>query len=446
MSAADLGYPQPSNVEAEQALLGALLVRNDTLFAMPQIREDSFFEPLHGRIFKAICDTVERGLVANPVTLRTLFDQDDALRDLGGGSYLAKLVSFSIIVYNIEDYVRVILDCAQRRQIIQSCHDTIMAATNLTNNLTAADIASQLALEADRASESVTRFRVMTDRQMSERIYEKMKNRLFATPVSTGLHALDDSMGGGMFPGKMYGLMGRKKHGKTMLAGTISNHLQAAEVKHVFLALEMGGEEIHQRALAAAIGCYESAFRTGFGETDSFLQGLADYVIGSKSARMYVDAPGLRFADLRALLPSMIRKHGLSGFVLDSWQLVKGKKDRQSEVDHLDEVAQWLAETCKKYGVWGLVTAQENQGENTRGGEGLRLACDQCYRVGKKDASSAFAWLDMMETRYTEWKGVGSKDSPGLCLSEKFTHFEEVKSSILPPVTAGHYQETLIPD
>ena len=433
----------PANVEAEQALLGALMVRNDVLFAMPDIKPQSFFEPLHGRIFDAICKAVEKGMVANPVTLKPLFDQDQSLIDIGGGAYLAKLVSASIVVNNIDDYVRVILDMAQRRALIDTCMTTVAICSDMSMNITAGDIASELAIGADRSSDMTHRYRVMTEREITERIYDRMKNKLFAEPVKTGLRKLDECMGGGMFPAKLYGLVGRKKHGKTMLAGTISNALQQSGISHALLALEMGGEEIHQRSMAAMIGCYESAFRSGFGESDHFLSRLGEYAARAKPGRIYVDAPGLRFNDLRTMLPAMIRKQKLSGFILDSWQLVKGKKDRQSEVDHLDEVAQWLAEVCKKYGVWGLVTAQENQGENTRGGEGLRLACDQCYRIGKPDVGSAFAWLDMMETRYTGWQGVGSKDNPGLCLSKHFTHFEEVKDF---GEESGAVQEMLITD
>lgn len=441
------GIPQPANVEAEQALLGCLLIRNDLLFSMPNLKAEHFHEPLHGRIFDSICDKITHGQVANPITLKPIFDQDPALTDLGGGSYLVKLSAASMMVINIEDYVQIILDTAQRRAIIETCMTAITACSNTNTNVTAGDIAADLALASDRSSDQITRYRIMTEREISERIFERMKNKLFADPVKTGMRKLDSAMGGGMYPGKLYGLMGRKKHGKTMLAGTISNALQAGGVPHALLALEMGGEEIHQRSLAAIIGCYESAFRSGFGETDGFLQSLADYTLNAKRGRIYVDAPGLRFNDLRTLLPSLIRKHKLSGFILDSWQLVKGKKDRQSEVDHLDDVAQWLAEVCKKYGVWGLVTAQENQGENTRGGEGLRLACDQCYRIGKENVGSAFAWLDMMETRYTGWQGVGSKDAPALALSEKFTHFEEVKSLTTEErLETGPVQEMLIPD
>jgi hypothetical protein len=75
------------------------------------------------------------------------------------------------------------------------------------------------------------------------------------------------------------------------------------------------------------------------------------------------------------------------------------------------------------------VLAQENQDENTRGGEGLRLACNQLYHISKRDVSTTDAWLEMMETRYTPWTGVGKEHYPSLRLSEKGTHFEEASAS-----------------
>lgn len=437
----------PHNVEAEQALLGAVLLRNDLLFTMPAVNPETFYEPLHGRIFAAICNAIDHGKIANPVTLGPIFKDDIALADLGGGAYLGKLVAASISVINIEDYTQVICDLANRRQIIETCINTIKKSGDISNHQTAGEIAADLSLAVDGSTAGFSRYRVIAERELTEKIYERMQNKWFATPFSTGLRKLDSAMGGGLYPGKLYGLVGRKKYGKTMMAGTISNALQSAHTKHLFLALEMGSQEIHQRSLAASIGCYESAFRSGFGESDDFLSKLADYAVAAKNTRHYLDAPGLRFNDLRTLLPSMIRKHSLTGFILDSWQLVSGKSERQSKVDHLDDVAQWLAECCKKYNVWGLVTAQENQDDNTRGGEGLRLACDQCYRIGKENVGSAFAWMDMMETRYTGWQGVGSKDAPALNLSEKFTHFEEMQSLTPDPVMVNRpVQENLLPD
>ena len=103
----------------------------------------------------------------------------------------------------------------------------------------------------------------------------------------------------------------------------------------------------------------------------------------------------------------------------------RGNRGKSTAV-HLDEVAQWLAECCKKYKVWGLVTAQENQDENTRGGEGIRLACDQLYRICKKDESVVEAWVEMMETRYTRWQNAGDELNPSLIMHDNGTHYEQL--------------------
>ena len=210
----------------------------------------------------------------------------------------------------------------------------------------------------------------------------------------------------------------------TMLAGSISHNLQASGQRHMYLALEMGSDEIHQRSLARQIGCNEEVFRLGVHK--SLQLKIAEYVNYAKNYRLYLDAPSLGFDDLRHLLPQYIKKYNLKGFILDSWQLVQGKRKGQSTAEHLDEVAQYLAEVCKKYSVWGVATAQENQDENTRGGEGLRLAVDQLYRICKKDVEDVEAWLEMMETRYTRWQNVGEENNPSLLMASGGTHYEAI--------------------
>ena len=109
----------PCNIEAEQSLLGALLVNNDALAHIGDgLRAEHFYEPLHGRIFDAIQKFNNKGLIANPVTLKHYFDQDTSLADIGGGAYLAKLAAGAINVINIADYGQMIYDLALKRQLI----------------------------------------------------------------------------------------------------------------------------------------------------------------------------------------------------------------------------------------------------------------------------------------------------------------------------------------
>jgi replicative DNA helicase len=411
----------PSHIEAEQGVLGAILARNDTLFQLPaDLRAEHFYEPLHQRIFTVACEAIEKGHTVDALMLRKRFDGDPALADIGGGAYLAKLVGASFAVMDAPACARQIIDLAERRKIIAACQQAIFKAHDFS--VDSSDVIARLSGELE--NNDSPRYHIISERQISEKILNRVKGKKTVERFQTGIAKLDTSMDGGMYANKLYGIVGRKKMGKTMLAGTISTNLQKSGTKHLYIALEMGSEEIHQRNLARELNCFESAFRTGFIESDSCLNRLGAYAANAKNYRLYLDAPGITFSDLKHILPLYIRKYKISGFILDCWQLVGGKTKGQSTAEHQDNVAQWLAEIVKKYPVWGLVTAQENQDENTRGGEGIRLACDQLYRLCKRDESSSDAWLEMMETRYTKWHDAGSEMFPAMSLNDKFTHFE----------------------
>src|ERR1700746_2006663 len=109
----------PYNPEAEQTLLGALLINNAAYLRVSELLQPEHFgNAMHGRIFAAIGKLIERGQIANPVTLKNLFDQDGALSDIGGAQYLARLAEAAVTVINSLDYGRIIHDLYLRRQLI----------------------------------------------------------------------------------------------------------------------------------------------------------------------------------------------------------------------------------------------------------------------------------------------------------------------------------------
>jgi len=110
--------------------------------------------------------------------------------------------------------------------------------------------------------------------------------------------------------------------------------------------------------------------------------------------------------------------------IIDYWQLVDGKDGRETEEYHLRRVAQTLANIARNEGIFVLTAAQVNQDGNTRGGEGLKLACDQYYTL-HREKSSEHAWLEMEESRYTLYQNVGIKDLPGVVLSKHGPHFQD---------------------
>jgi replicative DNA helicase len=129
--ATDLGrVPQPpANIEAEQALLGAILVNNTAYSRVAEfLLPEHFGNAVHGRIFAAIGKLLERGQIANPVTLKGLFDQDGALAEIGGAQYLARLAEAAVTIINAEHYGRTIHDLYLRRELITIGQDVVTEA------------------------------------------------------------------------------------------------------------------------------------------------------------------------------------------------------------------------------------------------------------------------------------------------------------------------------
>ena len=108
----------PHNIEAEQGLLGALLINNDALNKSPIFVGAAFFDPVHARIYEAVSKLINNGNLASPVTLKTYLDHDDGLATLGGAGYLARLASNATTIANARQYGRTIYDLAVRRELI----------------------------------------------------------------------------------------------------------------------------------------------------------------------------------------------------------------------------------------------------------------------------------------------------------------------------------------
>ena len=120
---------QPHNVEAEQALLGAILINNEAYHRVAEfLRPEYFYEPVHGRIFEAMTRLVEQGRLADHVTLKVAFDHDEALRDLDGAQYLARLARAAETILNAEDYGRLLDDLSLKRGLIRVGEEVVNKA------------------------------------------------------------------------------------------------------------------------------------------------------------------------------------------------------------------------------------------------------------------------------------------------------------------------------
>src|SRR5713101_7365744 len=216
----------PHNIEAEQALLGAILFNNATYHRVSEfLLAEHFAQGVHGRIFAAITKLIERGQIANPVTLKSLFDQDEALAEIGGAQYLARLSASVVTVINAADYGRTIHDLYLRRQLIAIGEDTVNDAYSHDLERDArAQIETTEKKLFDLATSGQTEggFRpfnqALTEAIVMAEAAFKRSGR--TTGVSTGFNDLDKLLGG-LHPSDLVILAGRPSMGKTALATNI---------------------------------------------------------------------------------------------------------------------------------------------------------------------------------------------------------------------------------
>ena len=253
---------QPSNLEAEQALLGSILVNNDIIDEVSSlVSSNIFYDPAHVKIYEVIESLNNKGMIANPITLKNFFEKDNMLNEVGGTEYLVKLTRFSGSTKQAIDYAKIIHEMYLRRELVQISDklssDTLNANSQEQNaeNIIE-DTEKSLFDLAERGSFTQTflKFNQALD-QTIEMATLAMKNDQGIVGVPTGLSDLDEKLGG-LHKSDLVILAGRPSMGKTALATNIAynaaqNILKRQEKSSIaFFSLEMSSEQLSTRILS----------------------------------------------------------------------------------------------------------------------------------------------------------------------------------------------------
>ncbi|MGL4999505.1 MAG: DnaB-like helicase C-terminal domain-containing protein [Cetobacterium sp.] len=239
-------------------------------------------------------------------------------------------------------------------------------------------------------------------------------------PFSTGLKNLDDAMLGGVYRKKSYCFAARQKMGKTVALATISHNMAKAGVNHLFIAAEMGCNEIMQRNIAHEIKRYSSNFYNN--KIQDFKGKVGEYSLTQKAAGYYVDSPQIPFRNLKNLVLTAKKRYNIEGVVLDYLQIVTGMEKGENEAQFQGRVAQWVAEICKKEDLFFVYAAQLNREGQLRGSDGIRNACDQLYTIGEASTHKSHRYMNLEASRYTQAMEVGSQTAPSF-MFDKFSPF-----------------------
>lgn len=380
LSSADAAAPAlvreaPHNLEAEQALLGALLTNNDALNHLhPEMGAGSFYAPVHGRIFEAIHRFHDRGLIANPITLKHHFSGDEMIEE----TYLARLAAAATSIISVRDYSQILCDLATKRQLIAVGEEVVNTAYDAAADSTAMEQieqAEQQLFHLANAGDSAGGFRALRHALLESlaRTEAAKKRDGSIVGVPTGLTALDRLLGG-LQNSDLLILAGRPSMGKTALATSIAygacqklwredEHLIATggKARSVgFFSLEMSSEQLANRLLASESNINSAKLLRGELSNEEFSD-LVQCSNEMSALPFHIDdTPALSIAALRSRARRLKRMHNLGLLVVDYLQLVRpsSTKGGNNRVQEISEITQGLKAIAKELNIPVLALSQ----------------------------------------------------------------------------------------
>jgi replicative DNA helicase len=381
--APDAGTPAyrsaPHNIEAEQSLLGAILVNNDAFYRVSDFLEPKhFFEPLHQTIFETASSLIRMGKIATPVTLKTFLPADTDVGGMTIGQYLARLAAEATTIINAQDYGRTIYDLALRRDLIGIGEDMVNVAYDAP-----VDFAPRAQIE-----DAERRLYELAESGRYDGGFQKFSQALAVavdlaakafqrdgklSGISTGMRDLDTKMGG-LQHSDLIIVAGRPGMGKTSLATNIAYNVARAYVPELqadgttkaanggvigFFSCEMSADQLATRIVAERTGVPSSHIRRG-GISEADFEKIREVSIELQSLPFYVDATGgLSIAQLMARARRLKRQKGLDLLVIDYIQLLSGSGKRSdNRVQEITEITTSLKALAKELNVPVIALSQ----------------------------------------------------------------------------------------
>lgn len=368
----------PHSVEAEQQLLGAILTNNDIYDKVSNlIGPQHFHEPVHARIFEVAATRIAKGNLASPVTLKTFFEDDEGLQELGGPAYLVRLAGSAISAFAARDYAQMIYDMAIRRELIELGHE-------IADRAARADVSLE---PRDQIVTAEQRLYSLAEQGQVERGFQSflsavkdavdVANAAYRRDgglagLSTGLVDMDRKLGG-LHRSDLLILAGRPSMGKTSLATNIAFNIAKAYRRGPlpdggegaidggvvgFFSLEMSAEQLAARVLSEAAEIPSEQIRRG-DMTEAEFRRFVEAAKTLEACPLYIDdTPALPISQLSARARRLKRTHGLDVLIVDYLQLVRPATARDSRVNEVSEITQGLKAIAKELDIPVIALSQ----------------------------------------------------------------------------------------
>jgi replicative DNA helicase len=363
----------PSNIQAEQMLLGAILINPDLLNHVSEfLKADHFFEMLHQKIYYSIEVINEKNLTVTPITLKSMLEREESFKQQGGIDYLNKITTLAMMVINPRDYGRIIYDLALKRELIKagenivnSAYDSsiehdankqIEQAENILYNLATKGIGEKGFVQIkDPISESLVS------------INRAIKNADHVIGISTGLIELDMTLSG-FHNSDLVIIAARPSMGKTAFSLNLAiNACNSLKLKNQnsenpmsvgFFSLEMSSEQLASRILSMHTGIDSSDLRSGNVREERY-NTLRKAASELTELPFFVDdTPALSISAIRTRARKLKRKHNLGILFIDYLQLITGANHYDSRVREVTEITQSLKAIAKELNIPVIALSQ----------------------------------------------------------------------------------------
>jgi replicative DNA helicase len=382
-------YVEAANLEAEQALLGALLTSNEALYRVVDlVGPEHFADGAHGRIFAAIKLLADRNQPANAVTLKVYFEKDDGLADVGGAAYLAKLQATSVAVINARDYAATIRDLWLRRQLLDTTREAIRDLASPALDSSAEELAGrlegQLLTLVDGGGPEKARPATSEMQSTLARVEERFKagGGLLGEPL--GFRDLDELLGG-LEPGTLTLVAGRPGMGKTSFALAIAERNarleqeaaareQRAARATLFFSLEMSGQQVMQRLLSQHTGIPYTPISRGRLSV-SEMQRVIEAGHEVRGLPLWIDdAAGMTPARVLMKARALKRRPGLKLLLIDHLSFLKADTREETRNLEVGAILKGLRAGAKALGVPLILLSQLSRETERRDDKRPQLA------------------------------------------------------------------------
>jgi replicative DNA helicase len=350
----------PQNIEAEQSVLGSILIDRDAIARVAGfLRPEDFYREAHRTIYQVTCDLFERREPADFVLVCDELERRGRLEQVGGPAYITSLINSVPTAVNVEYYGRIVERCAILRRLITAAGQIAgVAYDNQHDAELAVDRAEQILFaltQRRRAQDFVPISKVLTDYFDQIEYVHLHRGQTFGVP--TGFRKLDE-LTGGLQRSDLVVLAARPGMGKTSFALNIAAHAaQKGGVPVGVFSLEMSCEQLVQRLLCAEAGIDSHKLRTGYLEEDDFPR-IASAMGSLNDLPIFIDdTPGISVMELRTKARRLQAEHDLGFVVVDYLQLMQGRMT-DNRVQEVSEISRSLKSLARELNVPVLACSQ----------------------------------------------------------------------------------------